>query len=465
MPHHHQVFRRTLMQLLAVASLGLVESEHAQAVAKPRRVGNGTSKRFVVIGAGLAGLAACRSLVSHGHDVLILEARQRIGGRLWTSTKWPDVPLDLGASWIHGTIGNPITQIAQEANARLIETSYERTILYQSDGQELSDEDEEELDELRSQVKQALRAAQDADQDASIRTVIDRLEKKLKATSDTRQLLNFILSGDIEQEYAGSTKAMSAYWHESDRQFDGEDALFVDGYRNIVDFLARDLDIQTDQVVQRIDWSRSPVRITTRRGEFQADKVLVTLPLGVLKAGHIAFDPPLPPSTSKAISQLQMGVLNKCYLRFAKVFWPKTVDWLEYIPNIHGEWTQWVSFARTLKQPVLLGFHSGDRGLDMETWADNEIVASAMKTLQVIFGKAIPQPIDFQITRWGADPYSFGSYSFLPVGSHPKQRRDLAKPLEDRLFFAGEATEEEFFGTAHGAYLSGLRAADEMNDA
>jgi len=190
--------------------------------------------------------------------------------------------------------------------------------------------------------------------------------------------------------------------------------------------------------------------------------VLVTLPLGVLKAGSVEFVPALPKSTSEAIAKLEMGVLNKCYLRFTHVFWPKDVDWLESIPDKHGEWTEWVSFGRVAGKPILLGFNAGARGREIESWSDTKIVADAMKTLRRIFGVGIPEPVDFQITRWGSDPYACGSYSFNPVGARPKMRRQLATPLADTLYFAGEATEHNYFGTAHGAYLSGVRAAEEI---
>ncbi|TAF48996.1 MAG: amine oxidase, partial [Oscillatoriales cyanobacterium] len=127
-----------------------------------------------------------------------------------------------------------------------------------------------------------------------------------------------------------------------------------------------------------------------------------------------------------------------------------------------GEWTEWVSFKRVADQPILLGFNAADRGKAIEAWSDAQIIASAMETLKTIFGDEIPQPIEAQITRWASDPFSLGSYSYNAMGSTPKMRQALAAPVGQALFFAGEASHRKFFATAHGAYLSGLRAARQI---
>lgn len=135
---------------------------------------------------------------------------------------------------------------------------------------------------------------------------------------------------------------------------------------------------------------------------------------------------------------------------------------MEYIPAVPGEWTEWVSHWRVAKQPVLLGFNAADRGRDIETLSDDAIVASAMQTLQILFGRRIPEPTGFQVTRWASDPFALGSYSFDTVGSTPAMRKSLAAALDGRLFFAGEGAHPTYFGTAHGAYLTGLLAAKEI---
>jgi monoamine oxidase len=326
----------------------------------------------------------------------------------------------------------------------------------------LTEIQDSQLLELRKKLRRAIKKAQEVNHDSPLQQVVDGLVSESSTTAEMKRFMNFIISSEIEQEYSGSASRLSTHWYDSDESYAGEDALFREGYRVIVDYLSRDLTIQTGEVVDEINWNPGGVRIVTSAQTYHAYHCVVTLPLGVLKAGTVRFVPELPSSTQKAIAGLEMGVLNKCCLRFEKTFWPKDVDWIEYIPERHGEWAEWVSLVRACGKPILVGFNAADRGREIESWSDQQIVANAMKTLRTIFGREAPDPIDFQITRWAKDPFSMGSYSYNPFGSSPRSRLKLSQTLYNTLFFAGEATEAEYFGTVHGAYLSGLRAASEI---
>lgn len=420
------------------------------------------NKRILVIGAGLAGLAAAKELKRNGHGVIILEARDRIGGRIWTSQKWPDLPLDLGATWIHGVKGNPITTIADELKASRLVTSYDRSVIYNTDGRLLTGSEEARLESIKKRIFGMLRKAQNQDEDMSVRQAIAALAQESANSPQASRFLNFCLSGNLEQEYSGSAHHLSAHWYNSAKEFYGADALFTQGFNTVTEFLARDIRIELSQVVKEIHWQQSELRVTTQNAEWMADAVVVTLPLGVLQENAVRFVPELPSEKRDVIAKLGMGVLNKCYLRFPRAFWPHDADWLEYVSDPHGEWTEWVSFQRVAQLPILLGFNAADRGREIEAWPDQQIVESAMQTLRTIFGAEIPQPLDFQITRWATDSFAKGSYSYNALGSTPNMRSALAVPLNARLFFAGEATNRDYFGTAHGAYLSGIRAAQEV---
>ncbi|MFI1154665.1 flavin monoamine oxidase family protein [Streptomyces sp. NPDC020817] len=423
----------------------------------------GVRHDVIVMGAGISGLAAARHLADRGEDVLVLEARDRIGGRVWTSGRWSDSPADMGASWIHGVTGNPITALASQAKARTVPSSNDSTTYYLSSGAPATAVQVRALENWATRAANALASYQDAqDADASLRSVVDKAVGWTSLSDSDKALLGYGLN-DYEHEYSGGVDQLSALHFDSDADLKGGDVVFPQGYRQITDYLAAGLAIQTGQIVKRVDWDSTGVSVTTESGAYSADHVVVTLPLGVLQSGKVAFGPGLPSAKRTAIGKLGMGVLNKCYLRFPRTFWPNT-EWLGYVPPAtrYGQWAQWINVTRTNGQPVLLGFNAGGFGRSVEGWSDGQIVDSAVSTLRTVFGAAVPAPVDYQITRWASDPYALGSYSYNGIGSTPAMRDQLAAAVGGRVHFAGEATSRTSFATTHGAYQSGVRAAKEV---
>lgn len=422
-------------------------------------------RSIVIIGAGMAGLAAGRMLSDAGDGVTLLEARARIGGRIHTSRLWADVPADLGASWIHGIAGNPVTTLARKAGVPFVTTDFERTRRYGDPALPLSDAGEATA---RAVVDQAITVAEGLETDIPLSEAVRRVLAQRPALGPAeRAQLAFHLAADYEQDYGGSIAALSARSIAADASFGGPDAIFPQGYDALCSWLARGLDIRRNAPVRALDRSGKGVRVTLADGSIVvADKVILTVPLGVLKAGGIAFTPALPPDHDAAIAKLGMGLLNKHWLRFDAVRWPAEADWLEYVaPAEPGRWGQWVSLARTTGAPVLLTFSGADPARAIEALPDRAIVAEAMVAARAMFGNSLPDPQAAQVTRWQADPWSCGAYSFSQVGSRPGNRRQLAQPIEDRLFLAGEAVSAEYPGTVHGALLSGQAAAARILEA
>ena len=450
------MLRGTGLGLSGVLAAGLLPSCSSDAEEPDRSVD------VIVIGAGVSGLAAARQLAENGRRVTVLEGRDRIGGRVWTSTLWPDTPLDLGASWIHGIDGNPVYDIARQINARTAVTDGDDITYYLPDGAEATQAQSEALESWGARVADALARYQDGtDTDSSIRAALAPTAEG-RLTDTDRELLDYNIN-ELEHEYSGPATELSALYFDSDGPVNGDDVLFPGGYGQITDHLGAGLRVLTGHTVSGIDWNPSGVVVTTDKGEFRAAHAVVTLPLGVLQSGSVAFAAGLPAATSAAIRGIGVGVLNKCYLRFSDAFWADT-DWLGYVPPLdrYGQWAQWINIARPTGWPVLLGFNAADFGRSIEDWTDTQIVEAAMSTLRVIYGRRCPDPTGHQITRWASDPYALGSYSFYTVGSTPGMRDDLAAAIDSRLYFAGEATDRTAPGTVHGAYMSGVRAAREV---
>ncbi|MGB2926010.1 MAG: FAD-dependent oxidoreductase [Limnothrix sp.] len=448
-----------LSQLMLVSSLITTSCQSNASQTSAQK-----SQSILIIGAGLAGLTAAQTLTKQGYKVQVLEARNRLGGRTWTSNYWADAPLDLGASWIHGIEENPLTQLANDIDTPLVRTRYDNAIAYSQTGQPLTEVETQTLQQLEQKFFEAIAAAQNADTDQSLQSLLEQAMAWEAQPLETQQLIDFLTNSSIEHEYGGSLSELSTHWFDDAVTYPGNDAIFVEGYQAIINHLAQDIPIKLNQIVETIDWSANSPKVSTKTQTYTADQVIITLPLGVLKSEQVEFIPALPTPKREAIKALGMGVLNKCYLRFSKVFWSEQVDWIEQVATERGLWTEWVNLFPVTQLPILLGFNAAAKGREIEKWTDETIVDSAMKTLQRLFGKGIPQPIDYQITRWQTDPFARGAYSFNALGSTPDMRDRLAEPLNNQLFFAGEATERSHFATAHGAYLSGLRVAQEIAD-
>ena len=198
--------------------------------------------------------------------------------------------------------------------------------------------------------------------------------------------------------------------------------------------------------------------VHTKNKRFYSKKALVTVPLGVLKSGYIEFSPSLPESKQNAISQLGMGLLQKHWLLFDKVFWDEDVIW---ILSVNEQNWECMNYTFTGK-PMLLCFTMGEYAKSQETLPDSIITSDIMGILRDTYGQSISDPLDVHYTKWASDKFSYGAYSYTAVGNTPETYFEISAPIKNLIFFAGEHTHENYPATIHGAYLSGLRAAKSM---
>jgi monoamine oxidase len=339
----------------------------------------------------------------------------------------------------------------------------------------LSDEQRSKLSaDYKKLVKQEAYRQQsqlgDKTPDQSVGATMERTIQELQraGTIDQNQahsLRHFIVAG-IESSYAADAEDLSLRYWDKGHWFDGDDMLVEGGYKKIIDILAEGLDIRLSHSVKEIRYKEGPAKIYTEDGgQFSADQVVVTLPLGVLKNRGIKFAPDLPSQKVEAIDRLGVGLFNKIYLGFDEAFWPKDPIWFEHMGTAHDAWPWFFNIHRFSEKPILMAFNVGSYARQLEGRSDEAITEEAMGILHRVAKKngwKSRRPIATQVTRWGGDPFARGSYSYIPVGASLNDLDLVGAPVGKKLFFAGEATSSQDYMTAHAAYLSGLRVAKAL---
>lgn len=225
------------------------------------------SADVIVIGAGVSGLAAAWDLKKAGKSVIVLEARDRIGGRLWTDRTWKKSPVDLGASWIHGTEDNPLTELAEEFNLKTVFSDEDSEIRYGEDGEEFSDEEYEtmksEFDEMMDSVEKKRKKIS---KDVSLYSLIAEYMDEKDLNSQQKKKLRFSIYHEIEGEMASDAEDRSALNWDCDGGFAGKDAVFPNGFDEIATNLAKGADIRFEHIVKKISYNEDTVTVSTDQG-------------------------------------------------------------------------------------------------------------------------------------------------------------------------------------------------------
>ncbi|CAN1575309.1 COG3380 Predicted NAD/FAD-dependent oxidoreductase [Spirosomataceae bacterium] len=414
-------------------------------------------KTVVVIGGGISGLAAAKKLKENGFTVIVLEAQEKVGGRIRTDRSL-GVAFDEGASWIHGPRGNPITSLATQARANTFLTSDDSVEVFNTNGIAYSDT---VLTKAESQFESALNAVRSAGtQTKSFQTVFN----SLYPTQANDKLWKYMLSAYLEFSTGGDISKLSSKFFDDDEEFNGDDVIITNGYDKVTDFMAQGLEIRLSTRVTGINYANTKVVITANGSNIQADFVVVSVPLGVLKNNVIAFTPSLPANKIDAISNTNIGNVNKFLLTWKKPFWDPDLQYIGYTPDTKGKFNYFLNIKKFTTSNGLMTFALGDYATVTENMSDSQIINEIMLHLKGIYGNNIPSPSNFLRTKWGQNINSFGAYSYPTNGSTSADFDTLANQVNNKIFFAGEHTEREYRGTVHGAYLSGIREADKIID-
>ncbi|CAA7391296.1 unnamed protein product [Spirodela intermedia] len=500
-------------------------------------------RSVIVVGAGPAGLTAARHLKRQGFSVTVLEARDRIGGRVYTDRSSLSVPVDLGASIITGVEPDVATERRADPSSLICtQLGLELTVLNSdcplydvvTGGKVPADLDETLEVEYNSLLDDMVDlVAQDEEGSASM-SLEDGLEYALRkrhmmeqptqtstesfqsktaghyGTLDhsvsspnisengarkqvvydnnqaedvlsplERRVMNWHFA-NLEYGCAALLKEVSLpHWNQDDVYggFGGAHCMIKGGYSSVVETLGEGVSICLKHVVTDIKYevrnscsqTETAVKvITSDGGEFVGDAVLITVPLGCLKANAIKFSPALPDWKLSSIQRLGFGVLNKVVMEFPEVFWDETVDYFGATAeetSHRGRCFMFWNVKKTVGSPVLIALVVGKAALDGQNISTSDHVNHALTVLRRIFGdKSVPDPVAAVVTNWGVDPFSRGAYSYVAVGASGEDYDILARPVANCLFFAGEATCKEHPDTVGGAMLSGLREAVRIID-
>jgi monoamine oxidase len=419
----------------------------------------------LIIGAGAAGLAAARTLHDAGIAATVLEARDRLGGRAWTSYDLAAHPVELGAEFIHGE--NVATwSFIERYGLSAIDPSPYLNVRAWCEGRMLDQA-------AFLQAPNTLLAWR------MHRLAEDRLREGkpdtdlLQAATEAPSFFDEPPTGQQRRLWA----SMVAMYHgaeldelglggllEATYQGDGVKLQFriVEGYSALWSRLAVGLDIRLSGPVESIEWNADGVRVSTAGGEFEAPRVIVTLPLALLQHQDVMFEPALPLDKQRAIAALGSGRQAKIVLKFDEAFWPDETSFVFTTLDSQVFWRPGI--GREDEAPMLTAF-IGASAVNAFESAGDEAPLMALRHLEEMFGVKLEHRFqDARFVNWPGDRWARMGYSFVPPGA-TGMRAVLATPLASSVFFAGEATNSIRPATVHGAIESGLRAAREIIEA
>jgi monoamine oxidase len=405
---------------------------------------------IIVIGAGAAGLAAADELTRAGRSVLVLEARERVGGRCWTR-RMPglDIPVELGAEFIHGE-ARVTHALLEQAGLGAVESVREQRTLASGRLQPVN---------AFAEAQQALRVATGLERDLSFDAFLARQRLPAKTKAFARLMVQGFDAADPKRV---SARSIAEEW--GGGELGASQPRPQGGYGALLGWLANTVlaagaRLCLGAVVKRIEWRRGRVSVG---GEFvgerftaHAKRAIVTVPLGVLQSGPLRFT-----QKRAALRKLAAGPVIRVAMRFHRAFWEDQAPGVAFFHAPQAPFpTSWTPLP--LRGPLLTAWAGGPKAARLTGSSPRKLVRAALASVESLFGKGPRALLAAACAQdWMHDPFSRGGYSYVLVGGMGA-REALGAPLDDTVFFAGEATDSEEPGTVAAALRSGQRAARE----
>lgn len=409
-----------------------------------------------IVGAGASGLSAAKALRDRGITFEVLEGSHRIGGRAYSEEIAPGVWFDLGCSYLHLGDTNPFKKIAADHGVPLClerqDQFDERKIRLYHNGTPITGE---RFEAWRAYSRACDAAITDSVERGEDRAILDLIDAENAFSPIYMNGMASLNTLDIDETSA-------ADYHAWGKDYTGgvSDIPVPEGYGNLVKTWGADVPVSLNCRVEKIDHAGKDIVIETTKGACRAKAVIVTVSTGILGAGDIQFTPGLPDWKMAAVRGLPCGTENKICLHFDRdVFGPDGT-------GFHKTWTdeeEGAGFeASVMGLNTAIVFTGGRHAVWLERQGQQAGHDFALDRVADVFGNDIRRHVTRSIvTAWTTEPWTRGAYSCaLPGQAH--QREELAKPLDGRIFFAGEATEIGNNSTCHGAYLSGRRVAKDV---
>ena len=422
----------------------------------------------VVIGAGASGIAASEKLLAAGFKVVLIEARDRMGGRASTRLV-SSVPFDTGASWLADSQVNYLRTTAESSGVKLYPTDFNRALVqYKGINVPINPTEFMKAVERRMTlpyIKLHIREFFGLRKTLpSMASMLDPLLKKHGAQAAYARELMIVNEADNLDQTSIAT-LLREHNLPGDDGYDPlptDDVMVDSGMQAFVTSLAKNIKPSLGESVEAIIRTENGISVQTTRRRIDADSVIVTVPLGVLKAGTIRFDPGLPVEHRAAIDRLGFGNEKKTCLVYPDTNWAKE----HHMVGLHDSpyFNFMVNVAAIAGKPMIMALSAGNKLIAADSLSIDELAAALHANVRATLGSDIPDPIDHSTTDWGNDPYALGAYSHSSLKTLGNEAEILQRPIAGRILLAGEALSDRN-GYVDGAWNDGQRAASAIINA